>query len=76
MNNIVGIHHSWTTTIVENSYWNNEIFNTVGLGTELNTTQMKQSTNYSGWDFDTVWNITNGTTYPYLKNNTQSPNPQ
>lgn len=61
---------------VTNSYWNTDIHPTSYGGTGLTTAEMKQSTNYSGWDFDTVWNITNGTTYPYLRNNTQTPNPQ
>ncbi len=28
------------------------------------------------WDFSTIWNINEGQTYPYLRNNTQSPLPE
>jgi hypothetical protein len=37
--------------------------------TGLSTAQMKDSVNYSGWDFTAVWNI-DGTTndgYPFLR---------
>lgn len=30
------------------------------------TAQMKQQATYTGWDFDTVWGIEEGVTYPYL----------
>ncbi|HNV01393.1 MAG TPA: hypothetical protein PKK60_03120, partial [archaeon] len=62
---------------ITNSYYDSTKFSgEYTNGTGLTTSQMKQSTNFSGWDFSTIWNITNGTTYPYLRNNTQSPLPQ
>jgi len=53
------------------NYWN---FETSGQsasdgGTDLSTAEMKDSTNYVGWDFDTIWDIdqsiNNG--YPFLQ---------
>jgi hypothetical protein len=40
------------------------------------TEQMKQRSTYVGWDFDIVWQIQEGVTYPYLRSNAQSPPPQ
>jgi hypothetical protein len=37
---------------------------------------MKQSATFTDWNFSTVWAIQEGTTYPYLRDNTQSPLPQ
>jgi hypothetical protein len=34
--------------------------------TALTTAEMKISTNYSGWDFDSTWGIINDSTYPAL----------
>ena len=31
------------------------------------TTQLKQQASFAGWDFTSVWNIDEGTSYPYLK---------
>ena len=49
-----------------------------GKGEKKVTVQMKTQETYSGWDFDTVWEIINTDThysYPYLKNNVQDPKP-
>jgi hypothetical protein len=65
----------------ESSYWDTV---TSGLitsagGTGYVTSAMIKSTNsvpiYEGWDFDTIWNIDEGTSYPYLRNNEQIPHP-
>jgi hypothetical protein len=55
--------------IVNNSYWNKETSGqtTSGGGTGLTTTQMTALSSFSGWDFATIWDITPGTTYPYLQ---------
>ena len=50
---------------------------TSGTGaTGKTTTQMKTQSTFTGWNFSGVWNINEGTTYPYLRANTQSPLPQ
>ena len=35
------------------------------------TTGMKQKVTFSGWDFSTIWNLDEGTSYPYLRNVTK-----
>lgn len=54
---------------VTNSYWNTETSGqaTSGAGTGLTTSQMNTSTNYTGWDFATVWQITSGASFPWLR---------
>lgn len=47
-----------------------------GIEIGKTTDQMKQKATYVGWDFDTVWQIQEGVTYPYLRSNPQSPPPQ
>jgi hypothetical protein len=42
----------------------------------LTTEQMKDPNNFTDWDFDTIWDINEGTTYPYLRNNIPSSLPQ
>jgi prepilin-type N-terminal cleavage/methylation domain-containing protein len=56
------------------SYWDTE---TSGLttstgGTGKTTAEMKQQSTFVDWDFDTVWQIDEGETYPYLRSNPQS----
>ncbi|MCX5847207.1 MAG: filamentous hemagglutinin N-terminal domain-containing protein [Deltaproteobacteria bacterium] len=56
------------------SYWDTQtsnMSNCVGTGsssgcTGLTTAQMTTLASFSGWDFETTWGITQGTTYPYL----------
>jgi len=38
-----------------------------GLGTALTLTQMKQQNSFLGWDFENVWDILEGQTYPFLR---------
>ncbi|KUK72834.1 MAG: S-layer domain protein [Clostridiales bacterium 38_11] len=66
---------------VQNSYWDKTTsgLDTSAGGTGYVTSAMIKSTNsvpiYEGWDFDTIWNIDTGTSYPYLRNNEQTPHP-
>ena len=51
------------------SYWN---MTTSGMtdsagGNGLTSTQMRDQTNFAGWDFTNLWRIYNGYTYPLLK---------
>jgi hypothetical protein len=66
---------------VISSYWDtitSGLITSAG-GTGYVTSAMIKSTNsvpiYEGWDFDTIWNIDTGTSYPYLRNNEQIPHP-
>jgi len=51
------------------SYWDTETSGQSSSdgGTGLTTAQMKQSANFSGWDFTGVWRIYDGYSYPLLK---------
>jgi hypothetical protein len=69
------------TMDVNYSYWDTE---TSGLGTSAGgtgypTSAMIKSTNsvqiYVDWDFNTIWEIETGVSYPYLRNNEQIPHP-
>lgn len=52
------------------SYWDTQTgYATSPSGTGLTTLQMKDSSNYSGWDFSTIWAISSSVNdgYPYLR---------
>ncbi|MCF8360635.1 MAG: hypothetical protein K9H26_17915 [Prolixibacteraceae bacterium] len=55
---------------VTNCYWNMEASGqaTSDGGTGLNTTEMRNQANFTNWDFSSIWNISENTTYPFLKN--------
>jgi hypothetical protein len=58
------------TTSVTNSYWDIEtsgISSSAG-GEGKTTSQMKQQSTFVDWDFETVWQISEGTDYPKLRN--------
>ncbi|MBJ6360759.1 cadherin-like beta sandwich domain-containing protein [Paenibacillus sp. GCM10012307] len=69
---LVGNNSSGSFT---NNYWNtttSERSSAAGSGastgiTARTTDAMKNSTNYSSWDFSTIWNLVSGTTTPYLR---------
>lgn len=56
-----------------NSYWNTQTSNqaTSAGGTGKTTAQMQQQSTYAGWDFDNVWRINEGSSYPMLRALTQ-----
>jgi prepilin-type N-terminal cleavage/methylation domain-containing protein len=45
-----------------------------GIG--MTTVQMKQQSTFSGWNFNDIWQINEGQSYPYFRNNEQAPHPQ
>jgi hypothetical protein len=59
------------------SYWDTITsgLTTSAGGTGRTTAEMKQQSTFVDWDFDTVWQIDEGETYPYLRTNPQSPPP-
>jgi hypothetical protein len=65
-------------------YWNIESTgqnNSVGGGQNINaagltTSQMLYSSNYIDWDFTETWDIIEGETYPWLRENPQDPPPK
>lgn len=67
-----GLTGTSTNSTVTNSYWNTETSgnNSSSSGTGLTTSEMKQQSSFSGWDFSNTWGIEEGTFFPYLKNTT------
>ncbi len=59
------------------NYWNTETSDqtdAVGGGSDagitgLTTSQMKQQSSFTDWDFSNIWSIDEGNSYPYLQNN-------
>ncbi len=51
------------------SYWNSETSgqSSSAGGDALTTVQMMQNGNFEMWDFENVWNINSGNTFPYLR---------
>jgi The GLUG motif len=61
---LVGFNNPGTTTI-NSSYFLDANCNN-GLGALLTNTQMKHKANFVGWDFNSVWQIAEGVSYPKL----------
>ncbi len=66
---LIGYNYRYTT--VTNSYWSPE---TIGVDTSATTgeqakllQEMLYMNTYTDWDFDTVWDIDEGNTLPYLQ---------
>lgn len=70
---LVGIDDGTITS----SYWDTQTsgMNTSAGGVGKTTAQMKQQSTFTGWDFNTVWAIEEGVSYPYLRSNEQIPHP-
>lgn len=78
------VGESVSNSTVFNSYWNietsgqpdrpNQPESAEGAG--KTTAEMKQKSTYRGWDFENIWTIVEGKTYPYLICNPQLPPPQ
>jgi hypothetical protein len=64
-------------TTVTNSFWDVEAStkSRSNGGVGLTTSQVKTQSSFSSWDFSTNWNIDEGESYPYLRNNEQNPHP-
>lgn len=60
-----------------NCFWNIEtcaqLLSSVGSGKTI--AEMKTGATYTDWDFTNIWGISEGNSYPYLKNNVSSPLP-
>ncbi len=74
---VVGNRYSATTSSV---YWNTDngrATSATANSTGLSGTQMRSSSSFTGFDFDTVWQIEAGTalSMPYLRGQAQSPRP-
>jgi hypothetical protein len=63
------IGYNWEGGRTYDSYWDiwtSERTSSKG-GTGKTTTQMMQQATFVNWDFDTVWEIDEGQSYPYFK---------
>lgn len=71
---LVGVSSAATSS---NSYWNLETAAVTSSteGSGISTWDMTLRSSFPGWDFNNIWSIDEKTSYPYLKNNTQSPLP-
>ncbi|MCM3633399.1 GLUG motif-containing protein [Paenibacillus camelliae] len=66
---IIGGKDGQQAGLVENSYWDirrSEVAQSSD-GVGVQTTPMKQSLMYTDWDFDQIWAIEEGESYPYLQ---------
>ncbi|NTW50540.1 MAG: hypothetical protein HGB19_12580, partial [Chlorobiales bacterium] len=56
-------------SIVTNSFWDKQTSGqtTSPSGTGMTTAEMKQQATFTGWDFTTIWKITEGVSYPKLQ---------
>ncbi len=69
--------------VIISTYWNTEMnpdLDAVGFGEEsgavgYSNEQMMQQSLYVDWDFNDIWIITEGETYPWLRENPQQPPP-
>ena len=60
---------------VTNSYYDSDLAGILdtGKGEPKTTAEMIQQATFTGWDFDTVWNIEDGVSYPYFTEVTTPP---
>ncbi|MFC4306041.1 fibronectin type III domain-containing protein, partial [Cohnella boryungensis] len=58
-----------SSSIISDSFYDMDTsgMNDTGKGDGRTAAQMKQSSTYIGWDFDNVWQIKEGTSYPSLR---------
>jgi hypothetical protein len=63
----VGGLAGWNDDVVEECYFLITAGTDNGIGMPLTSEQMKQQTSFAGWDFETIWMISEGKDYPHLK---------
>jgi len=76
---LIGYESMFGTGILSSFYDTNTSEQSDTKGTPLTTEQMKIQSNFTNWDFETVWAIDDGVTYPYLRSITydeNNPKPQ
>jgi prepilin-type N-terminal cleavage/methylation domain-containing protein len=71
---LIGLNYGTSTECYYNSETSGQSDDD-GRGEPLTTAEMKNSVNFTNWDFDTVWGIDQGNSYPYLIGNKQIPHP-
>lgn len=69
---------------VHSNYWNTSLFGEVSFTGSaflrltdgaVTSDEMKQQATFEDWDFGTVWDIDEGSSFPYLRDNIQMPLP-
>jgi hypothetical protein len=63
------IGFNWESPVITNSYWDKDKGASSSRygGTPKNTVEMMQQATFVNWDFDKVWDIDEGRSYPYFK---------
>lgn len=78
-NNSGGLVGNNTTSEYNNCFWNSETSAQLSSdgGTGITIDEMKTAATFTtaGWDFGTIWSITEGISYPKLQANLQTPEP-
>ncbi len=71
---LIGTYSTGPPTGVESSYWDYQTTTISGdprdplfVGTETSTANMKQQVTFVGWNFSEIWQICEGTSYPFLR---------
>lgn len=71
---LIGTYSMGPPTGVESSYWDYQTTTISGdprdplfIGTETSTTNMKKEVTFIGWNFSEIWQICEGTSYPFLR---------
>lgn len=68
--NVGGLIGRRAAATTNNSYWNTQTSgqaNSPGGGTGITTAQMSQQDTFEGWDFEDVWSVTAGVSFPWLQ---------
>jgi hypothetical protein len=67
--NVGGLIGSDTSGTFNDDFWDTQTSGqaTSAGGTGKTTAQMKQELTFSNWNFSTIWDITEGVTYPWLR---------
>jgi len=63
------IGFNWKNPVITNCYWNKEdgASSSSRGGVGKTTEEMIQQSTFAGWDFDEIWVIDEGESYPYFK---------
>jgi hypothetical protein len=70
------IYGSEFDNVFSNNYWDTHPADNELLGgTRLDAVEMRTQNSFVGFDFTTIWQIDESRSFPYLRNNTQSPSP-
>jgi|GEM_PF-664945 len=66
---IIGRRDTQGTPSISNSYWNEDqtLIGSIYGGQGMGTAALKQQSTFKNWNFDSVWMITDGAAYPYLR---------